>query len=126
MVAALFGRTLTHLHRKELYEGNQEDSDKMFWKRHKFLDDVIINTIRNLPPRLQIQSSLLDPPAVLLHISIQASTICLHQAAIFKAKATSAKDCELGESKSRRIEAVETMMAILRVVETATIAKVTL
>jgi hypothetical protein len=126
MIAALLGRTLTHLHRKELYEGDHEDSDRVFWKRHRFLDDVINNTLRHLPPRLQIGSSLLDPGAVLLHVSIQASTICLHQAAVFKAKATSGKDFELVESKTRRIEAAETMMRILRVVDPATIAKVTL
>jgi hypothetical protein len=124
MIAAVVGRTLTHFHRKEIDEGSREDPDSAFWRRHQSLDKVLLNTLEHLPPQLQIGSSLLNPAAVQLHINIQASTICLHQAAIFKARTLSNMGYDVVESKMRCLGAAETMMTILRVVHPTIMAKV--
>lgn len=124
MIAAVVGRTLTHFHRKEIEEGTQEDPDNAFWKRHRYLDKVLLNTLEHLPFHLQIGSSIVNPTAVQLHINIQASTICLHQAAIFKAKISPGKGYDLVESNMRCLGAAETIMTILRLVNPTIMAKV--
>lgn len=117
MIAALFGRTVALLHRKDVDEDSQEHSDNAFWKRHRYLDHVLLNILQNLPAHLQIQSSLLNPRAVLLHINIQASTICLHQAATFMAYPSPDKTYDMMTSKLRSLGAAETMVTILRLVD---------
>ncbi|KAJ9614980.1 hypothetical protein H2200_001054 [Cladophialophora chaetospira] len=122
MIAGIFGRTVTHLHRRELFDGDQEDSENAFWRRHQYLDGVLLNTLQNLPSHLQIHSSLFNPRSVLLHINIQASTICLHQAAIFRAIPSPDKTYDMMTSKMRALGAAETMMTILRVVDPIVLA----
>ncbi|EXJ56395.1 hypothetical protein A1O7_06738 [Cladophialophora yegresii CBS 114405] len=123
MIAAVVGRTLTHLHRKEIDDGSLEEPDSAFRKRHDYLDTVLLKTLEYLPPQLQIGSSLLNPSAVQLHINIQASTICLHQAAISKAKSSPGNGFDLVESSMRCLGAAETMMTILRVVDATFMTK---
>lgn len=132
MISALLGRTLAHLHRKEaIYSGHESDSEAIFWIRHRYLDNILLTTLKNLPLHLQISACLHNPRGVLLHINIQAATICLHQAAIFKASASSSSSPSRGsasllESKFRCVGAAETMMKILRVVDPSVVANVRL
>lgn len=125
VIATIFGRTVTHLHRKDLEEGEQIDSDLRFWRRHDYLDNILLNTLQYLPDHLQIRSGLSNPRIVLLHINIQASTICLHQAANFKASSSPNRDGDrLEESKARCLGAMENMLTILRLVDPAVIGNV--
>lgn len=128
-IAALFGRTLTHLHRKDLsYEGNSSNQDDdTFWRRHRYLDTVLLHTLQYLPDDLRIRSGISSPQIVLLHINIQASTICLHQAAVFRAQKTSPTpqiDATVADSKARCLHATESMMTILRLLDPAVLQNV--
>ncbi|KAI1612322.1 fungal-specific transcription factor domain-containing protein [Exophiala viscosa] len=125
-IAALFGRTLTHLHRKDLpYEGDTSDQDDAFWRRHQYLDTVLLHTLQYLPDDLRIRTGISSPQIVLLHINIQASTICLHQAAIFKAKnSPTPQETTLADSKARCLHATENMMTILRLLDPAVLQNI--
>ncbi|KAK4947863.1 hypothetical protein LTR10_013371 [Elasticomyces elasticus] len=124
-IAALFGRTLTHLHRKDLpYEGSGPD-DETFWRRHNYLDTILLHTLQYLPDDLRIRAGISSPQIVLLHINIQASTICLHQAAIFKARTSPApQNTTLEDSKARCLHATENMMTILRLLDPAVLQNI--
>jgi len=128
-IAALFGRTLTHLHRKDLaYEGDTSDqNDDTFWRRHRYLDTVLLHTLQYLPDDLRIRAGISSPQIVLLHINIQASTICLHQAAVFRAQKSSPtpqNDATVADSKARCLHATENMMTILRLLDPAVLQNV--
>lgn len=78
LLAALFGRNLTHLHRPGP-DDNDHDLNGEFWKRHRDIDSILLNISLGLPDHLRLPSCLNDPNAVFLNMNIHASTICLHQ-----------------------------------------------
>lgn len=84
LMACVFGRNLTHLHRPEAND-NEHDLNGGFWKRHRTLDNLLLSTSLSLPEHLRLPFGVDDPNTVFLNMNIHASTICLHQAALFKA-----------------------------------------
>ena len=46
LMACLFGRNLTHLHRPDA-DDNDTDLNGEFWKRHRALDNILLNTSFN-------------------------------------------------------------------------------
>lgn len=86
VLASLFGRTLTHLHRSESSDRPEDYDHGEFWNRHRKLDTLLSNTMICLPEHLQVPNGSKDPNVPFLNMNIQASVICLHQAAILKAE----------------------------------------
>lgn len=113
LMACLFGRNLTHLHRP----GNDENDDDLngeFWKRHRGMDNVLLNTALALPDVLRLPLGLNDPNIIFLNMCIHTSTICLHQAAIFKADKNRMPARISAESKVRCITAAAEIASIMR------------
>lgn len=115
LMACLFGRNLIHLHRPD--EGdNDHDLNGEFWKRHRAMDNILLNTSLCLPPPLKLPLGLQVPNVVYTNMCIHTSTICLHQAAIFKAEKNRLPASVSAESKVRCIAAANEIARIMRMV----------
>ncbi|EFX04748.1 c6 zinc finger domain containing protein [Grosmannia clavigera kw1407] len=112
LMACLFGRNLTHFHRPDADE-RDDDLNGEFWKRHRNLDNILLNTLLGLPAHLKLPTGLQNPNIVFTNMSIHTSTICLHQAAIFKAEKNGLASSVSPESKIRCINAANEIASIM-------------
>ncbi|KAL2685013.1 hypothetical protein Neosp_006107 [[Neocosmospora] mangrovei] len=115
LMACLFGRNLVHLHRPDV-DDLDHDLNGPFWKRHRQMDNILLNTSLCLPPQLKLPSGLSNPNIVFTNMSIHTSTICLHQAAIFKAEKNKLPASVSAESKVRCITAANEIASIMRMI----------
>jgi hypothetical protein len=119
LMAALFGRNLVHLHRPD---ANELDSDLNgeFWKRHRQLDNILLNTSLKLPEHLKVTNAnnpnIHSPNIVYANMNIHTSTICLHQAAVYKADKNHLPASVSKESKMRCINAANEIAGIMRMI----------
>ncbi|KAI1811150.1 fungal-specific transcription factor [Poronia punctata] len=113
LMACLFGRNLTHLHRPDV-DDHDHDMNGEFWKRHRFLDNILLNTSLCLPNHLKLPAGIHNPNVVFTNMNIHTSTICLHQAAIFKADKNRLPPTVSSESKVRCISAANEIASIMR------------
>lgn len=115
LMACLFGRNLIHLHRPD---GDEKDDDLngQFWTRHRHMDNILLNIALSLPPHFRLPSGISDPNIVFTNMNIHTSTICLHQAAIFKADKNRMPATVSAESKIRCITAAAEIASIMRMV----------
>ncbi|KAJ8126677.1 hypothetical protein O1611_g6961 [Lasiodiplodia mahajangana] len=113
LMATLFGRNLTHLHRPDV-DDRDHDMNGEFWKRHRLLDNILLNTSLCLPNHLKLPAGLNNPNIVFTNMNIHTSTICLHQAAIFKADKNILPPTVSAESKVRCITAANEIASIMR------------
>ncbi|KAL6791599.1 fungal-specific transcription factor domain-containing protein [Trichoderma sp. SZMC 28012] len=115
LMACLFGRNLIHLHRPD-DDDLDHDINGPFWKRHRQMDHILLNTSLCLPSHLKLPAGLGNPNVVFTNMSIHTSTICLHQAAIFKAEANKLPASVSAESKVRCITAANEIASIMRTI----------
>ncbi|KAH9908671.1 hypothetical protein F4778DRAFT_357656 [Xylariomycetidae sp. FL2044] len=115
LMACLFGRNLVHLHRPDV-DDRDHDMNGEFWKRHRTMDNILLNTSLCLPSHLKLPSGLGNPNIVFTNMNIHTSTICLHQAAIFKADRNRLPPSVSAESKVRCITAANEIASTMRMV----------
>lgn len=115
LMACLFGRNLIHLHRPDP-DDRDHDLNGEFWKRHRQLDNILLNTSLCLPPQLKLPAGMTNPNVVFMNMSIHTSTICLHQAGIFKADKHKLPQSVSSESKVRCITAANEIASIMRMI----------
>ena len=115
LMACLFGRNLTHLHRPTP-DDRDDDLNGEFWKRHRAMDSILLNTSLVLPNHLRLPAGLSDPNIIFLNMNIHTSTICLHQAAIFKADKNRLPMNGSAESKIRCITAAAEIASGMRII----------
>jgi len=113
LMACLFGRNLLHLHRPTP-DDKDDDLNGEFWKRHRAMDNILLNTALALPDSLRLPTGLNDPNIVFMNMNIHTSTICLHQAAIFKADRNRMSARIAAESKVRCISAAAEIANVMR------------
>ncbi|TKA81482.1 hypothetical protein B0A55_02939 [Friedmanniomyces simplex] len=113
LMACLFGRNLTHLHRPGP-DDRDDDLNGEFWKRHRNMDNILLNTALALPDALRLPSGLNDANIIWMNMNIHTSTICLHQAAIFKADRNRMPSRISAESKVRCITAASEIASTMR------------
>lgn len=114
-MAHFFGLNLNHLHRPE---PNERDDDLQggFWKRHRKMDNTLLNTSLALPSHLRLPAGVRDANVVFLNMSIHTSTICLHQAAIFKAESNGLSANLIEQSQTRCLLAAAEITTIMRLI----------
>lgn len=114
LMACLFGRNLIHLHRPD---GDERDDDLngSFWRRHRHMDNILLNIALSLPNHFKLPMGINDPNVVFTNMNIHASTICLHQAAIFKAEKHNMPSVT-NDSKNRCINAAAEIATIMRMI----------
>ncbi|KAJ9234881.1 transcriptional regulator family: Fungal Specific TF [Paecilomyces variotii] len=115
VTASFFGRHLMHLHRPEPND-NDHDLNGEFWKRHRAYDNIILNTALSLPAHLRLPAGINDPNIVFCNMCIHTSTVCLHQAAIFKADKNQMPSQIAAESKRRCIIAADQVASIMKMI----------
>jgi hypothetical protein len=123
LMACLFGRNLIHLHRPDT-DDRDHDLNGEFWKRHRTLDNVLLNTSLCLPSSIKLPAGLANPNVVFTNMCIHTSTICLHQAAIFKADKNRLPSSVSAESKVRCITAANEIASIMRMISHLDLAAV--
>jgi hypothetical protein len=124
LMACLFGRNLNHLHRPDADEGDDDSMNGEFWRRHRTLDNILLNTSLCLPGSLKLPAGLSSPNVIFTNMCIHTSTICLHQAAIFKADKMRMSGSVSGESKIRCITAANEIASIMRMISHLDLAAV--
>jgi hypothetical protein len=115
LMACLFGRNLIHLHRPDA-DGCDDDLNGDFWKRHRNMDNILLNTSLSMPPHLRLPNGLSNPNIIFTNMNIHTSTICLHQAAIYKAEKNRLPASISAESKVRCITAANEIAGIMRII----------
>ncbi|RMD43668.1 hypothetical protein DV735_g1417, partial [Chaetothyriales sp. CBS 134920] len=115
LLATIYGRNLTHLHRPTELD-NDHDLNGEFWKRHRDLDNILLKISLSMPLALRPPAALSDPNAIFCNMNIQTATICLHQAAIFKAEKNRLPAQVSGESKRRCIVAADQITNVMKMV----------
>ena len=123
LLSTIFGRNLTHLHRPDEQE-NDHDLNGAFWKRHRSLDNILLNTSLSLPATLRLPAGISDPNTIFLNMNIHTATICLHQAAIFKADKNRLPAQISAESKRRCIVAADQITNIMKMISHVDMAQV--
>ena len=99
-MAHFFGKNLHHLHRPGP-DDREHDVQGDFWKRHRNLDNVLLQRSLALPPHLRLPFAVRDGNAIFINMAIHTSTICLHQAAIFKAEKHGLPQSLIEQSQTR-------------------------
>ncbi|KAL5365651.1 fungal-specific transcription factor domain-containing protein [Aspergillus floccosus] len=115
IMAVLFGRNLAHLHRPEPHE-NDSDLNGGYWQRHRSYDNVLLHFALAMPSHLRLPAGILDPNVIFCNMAIHTSTICLHQAAIFKAEKNQMPAQIIIESKRRCIVAADQISNIMKMI----------
>jgi hypothetical protein len=123
LMACLLGRNLHHLHRPDV-DDRDNDLNGEFWKRHRSMDNILLNTSLCLPQFLKLPAGMNQPNNVWTNMCIHTSTICLHQAAIYKADKNRLPASVSGESKVRCITAANEIASIMRMVSHMDLAAV--
>lgn len=115
LMACLFGRNLIHLHRPDV-DDRDNDLNGEFWKRHRTMDNILLNTSLSMPSHLKLPHGLSNPNIVFTNMNIHTSTICLHQAAIYKADKNHLPASISAESKVRCISAANEIASVMRMI----------
>lgn len=115
LMACLFGRNLIHLHRPDS-DDRDHDLNGEFWKRHRNMDNILLNTALSMPSHLKLPCGLSNPNIVFTNMNIHTSTICLHQAAIYKADKNHLPASISAESKVRCINAANEIATVMRMI----------
>ncbi|CAG7957386.1 unnamed protein product [Penicillium salamii] len=115
VLTSLFGRNLVHIHRPRPHD-NDHDLNGEFWKRHRSHDNILLHLALSLPDHLRLPSGMSDVNVIFANMSIHTSTICLHQAAIFKAEKNKMPNQISTESKRRCLVAANQISSIMKMI----------
>ncbi|KAL5000517.1 hypothetical protein BDV10DRAFT_192821 [Aspergillus recurvatus] len=121
-VSCLLGRNLTHLHRPEPQD-NDNDLNGIFWQRHRSHDNILLHFALSMPSHLRLPAGIADPNVLFCNLAVHTSTICLHQAAIFKAEKNGMPNQIILESKRRCIVAADQVSSIMKMVSSMDMTK---
>ncbi|KAL5042209.1 fungal-specific transcription factor domain-containing protein [Aspergillus fruticulosus] len=121
-VSCLLGRNLTHLHRPEPQD-NDNDLNGIFWQRHRSHDNILLHFALSMPSHLRLPAGIADPNVLFCNLAVHTSTICLHQAAIFKAEKNGMPNQIILESKRRCIVAADQISSIMKMVSSMDMTK---
>lgn len=123
LMAYYFGKNLTHLHRPGPNE-REDDLQGEFWKRHRSMDNALLNTALSLPSHLRLPMGVRNANVVFLNMSIHTLTICLHQSAIFKAENNDLPSSLVEQSQTRCLLAASEIATVMRLVSHLDVASV--
>jgi hypothetical protein len=123
VVATLFGRVILHLHRPSR-DDRPSDVNGNFWKRHRNMDNTLLSTALYLPPHLRLPVVSPKPNTIFLHMILHASSICLHQVALFKAEKYQLSPDLIAESTVRCFTAAAEITRVMRMIAHTDLAAV--
>ena len=115
VLASLFGKNFLHIHRPSPQD-NDHDLNGEFWKRHRSHDNILLHIALSLPDHLRLPTGMEDVNVIFANMSIHTSTICLHQAAIFKAEKNKMPSQIVTESKRRCLVAANQISSTMKMI----------
>ena len=115
VLACMFGRNIPHLHRPEPGD-NDHDLTGGYWQRHRALDNILLHFALSMPSHLRLTVATTDPNVIFCNMAIHTATICLHQAAIFKAEKNKMPEQIATECKRRCILAADQISNIMKMI----------
>lgn len=115
IVASLTSRNQEHLQRPSP-KNDDHDLNGEFWKSHRTIDSILLNTSLCLPSHLRLPAGRSNPNKVFLNMSLQAGIICLHQAAIFKAEKLNLSGYIIARSRKRCLAAAAEICSIMKII----------
>ncbi|KAL2828907.1 fungal-specific transcription factor domain-containing protein [Aspergillus cavernicola] len=121
-ISCLLGRNLTHLHRPDPQD-NDNDLNGVFWQRHRSHDNILLHFALSMPSHLRLPAGVTDSNVLFCNLAVHTSTVCLHQAAIFKAEKNGMPEQIILESKRRCIVAADQISSIMKMVSSMDISK---
>lgn len=113
LIAHYFGQNLTHLHQPGPND-QEDDLQGEFWKRHRKMDNALLTTALSLPSHLRLPAGVRIGNVVFLNMALHTATICLHQAAIFKAESNDLPTNIVEQSRARCVLAAAEVTTIMR------------
>lgn len=115
LLTCFIGRELLHLHRPDPQD-NEHDLNGEFWKRHRTYDNLLLHSALSAPSHLRLPVGIGDPNVIFWNMGVHSATICLHQAAIFKAEKNKLPNSIVMEGKRRCIVAADQISSIMRMI----------
>jgi len=115
LMACLFGRNLIHVHRPDA-DDREDDLTGEWWRRHRHMDNILLNIALSLPPHFRLPLGINDPNIVFTNMNIHTATICLHQAAIYKAERNHLDPSIATDSRLRCVSAAGEITNIMRII----------
>ncbi|KAK9320415.1 fungal-specific transcription factor domain-containing protein [Lipomyces orientalis] len=114
LVVAMFGRIHGHLHRGDAATGELGSIPPNFFERFRYLDNTIHTIMLSLPNHIKRPMGPMSPPGAELIMSIHASSICLHQATIFRTRKSPNHQPEFETSKQRCLQAASEITKVMQ------------
>ncbi|PYI12441.1 hypothetical protein BO78DRAFT_300703 [Aspergillus sclerotiicarbonarius CBS 121057] len=115
ILACMFGRNIPHLHRPDPGD-NDHDLTGGYWQRHRALDNILLHFALSMPSHLRLTVATTNPNVIFCNMAIHTATICLHQAAIFKAEKNRMPEQIATECKRRCILAADQISNIMKMI----------
>ena len=115
LIACLYGRNLIHVHRPHT-DDRGNDINGEWWRRHRHMDNILLNIAMSLPSHFRLPMGLNDPNVIFTNMNIHTAAICLHQAAIYKAQTNHMDASIVAESRLRCITAASAIANIMRII----------
>ncbi|KAK9237542.1 hypothetical protein V1525DRAFT_432612 [Lipomyces kononenkoae] len=114
LVVAVFGRIHSHLHRGEPASGEGGAIPPNFFERFRSIDNTIHSIMLALPNHVKRPMGPMSPTSAQLLMSVHATSICLHQATIFRTRRSPYHQSEFETSKQRCLQAASEITAIMQ------------
>ncbi len=113
LMAHYLGKNVTHLHQPGPNE-REDDLQGDFWNRHRSMDRALLNMALFLPAHLRLPAGVRNPNIGFLNMGLHTSTVCLHQAAIFKGEQNDLSKSIIEQSQGRCLLAANEIAAVMR------------
>jgi hypothetical protein len=111
----IFKSILNHVHRPKAGDRPEDIFHGRFWERHAEFDNMLLSMMMFLPPSLKLHSGQRDAAAIYLNLSLHASVICLHHAAIEQAEKHNLGDSIKHASETRLRASANEIAAIAKI-----------
>ncbi|KAK9242833.1 fungal-specific transcription factor domain-containing protein [Lipomyces tetrasporus] len=114
LAVVMFGRCHTHLHFGVSTTGVFGTVLPDFFERFRYLDNALDNIMHSLSLDITRPIGPLSPQRARLIMSIHASSICLHQATVFRTRTSPAYQSEFEASQQRCLQAASEITEIIQ------------
>ncbi|TGO44961.1 hypothetical protein BCON_0438g00060 [Botryotinia convoluta] len=117
LATKLYGHNREHLNINSPNECVENIENSEFWKRHRRLNNALLNTFLYLPDSLRLPHGIDDMNTAFVHMCIHAFSIKLHQGAIAPATKHGISSDIIRHSQVRALTAAEEITNILRQID---------
>lgn len=114
--ACLFGHNFAHINQSGPEDHPDDFDNGEFWKRHRYMDNVLSNTFLFLPNNLRLPGAVRDMRTVFFHMNLHTAAICLHQTAIVTADRNGLDPTFIKNVRARSYMAAEEIVNIMKLV----------